>query len=56
MVHLLVDKGVAPDRLTAAGYGEMDPVAENAAPEGRKRNRRTEITLQPNIDELVKMP
>jgi len=56
VVHFLIDKGGAPDMLSAAGYGEMDPVAENTAPEGRKRNRRTEITLQPNIDEMVKLP
>jgi chemotaxis protein MotB len=56
VVHYLIDKGVAPEWISAAGYGEMDPLADNATADGRKRNRRTEITLQPNIDELVKVP
>ena len=56
VVNFLVDQGMKPDLLSAAGYGEFDPVATNDAPEGRKRNRRIEISLQPNIDELVSMP
>jgi chemotaxis protein MotB len=42
--------------LSTAGYGEFDPVSSNNDPEGRARNRRIEITLQPNIDELVSVP
>jgi chemotaxis protein MotB len=42
--------------LSAAGYGEFDPVAGNDTVEGRARNRRIEITLQPNLDELVSAP
>jgi len=56
VVRFLVKKGVKPGLLSAAGYGEFDPVAPNATPEGRARNRRIEITLQPNIDELVAVP
>lgn len=56
VVHFLVGKGVPPATLSAAGYAEMDPVGPNTSPEARKRNRRTEITLQPNIDELVHVP
>lgn len=56
VVHFLMEKGVQPSVLSAAGYGEVDPISDNASPEGRKRNRRTEITLQPNIDELVRVP
>ena len=36
----LIDLGIAPERLTAEGYGEQQPVADNATPEGRARNRR----------------
>jgi outer membrane protein OmpA-like peptidoglycan-associated protein len=36
----LVARGVAAERLTAVGYGESDPVADNATPEGRAANRR----------------
>lgn len=56
VVHYLVGQGVPEPELSAAGYSEIDPVASNQTPEGRKKNRRTEITLQPNIDELVKVP
>lgn len=56
VVHFLMGAGANAAMLSAAGYSEVDPVADNTSPEGRKRNRRTEITLQPNIDELVKVP
>ena len=47
---------VAPATLSAAGYSDVDPIAANNTPEGRKHNRRTEIALQPNINELVSVP
>jgi chemotaxis protein MotB len=56
VVHFLVSQGVRPELLSAAGYGEFDPVAANDSPQGRTRNRRIEIVLQPNIDELVAVP
>jgi chemotaxis protein MotB len=56
VVHFLIAQGMRPDLLSAAGYGEFDPVGPNATPEGRARNRRIEISLQPNIDELVSVP
>lgn len=56
VVHFLVDQNVPTASLSAAGYGQIDPVSENTSPEGRRSNRRTEITLQPNIDELVPIP
>ena len=54
VIHYLEDKGVKPAQLSAAGYADVDPVASNATPEGRKQNRRLEITLQPNITEVVR--
>lgn len=56
VVHFLIDRGVDASMLSAAAYGETDPVSTNATVEGKTKNRRTEITLQPNIDELVKVP
>jgi chemotaxis protein MotB len=56
VVHYLVAQGVKPGSLSAAGYADVDPVAPNSNPEGRAKNRRTEITLQPNIDEFVRVP
>jgi chemotaxis protein MotB len=45
-------QGVPANRLSAAGYAETQPVASNADAEGRKQNRRIEIVLMPNLDEL----
>ena len=56
VVEFLIEKGVKPENLSAAGYGEFDPIADNATPEGKSKNRRIEIVLQPNIEELVSVP
>jgi len=56
VVTFLVQSGMRPETLSAAGYGEFDPVAPNTSPDGKTKNRRIEITLQPNIDELVAVP
>jgi chemotaxis protein MotB len=53
VVKLLVADGVEPGELSAAGYGPYDPVATNGTPEGQAKNRRIEITLVPNVAELV---
>ena len=42
----LISKGVSADRLTAKGYGESQPVADNATEEGRFKNRRVELIHQ----------
>ncbi|MBC7382768.1 MAG: OmpA family protein [Bacteroidia bacterium] len=42
-------------RLTAAGRGEYMPKMSNDMPEGRAKNRRTEIILSPKLDELFKL-
>jgi chemotaxis protein MotB len=56
VVHFLVAQGMRPEALSAAGYGEFDPIAPNDSAEGRMKNRRIEITLEPNINELVSLP
>ncbi|MBT1699537.1 flagellar motor protein MotB [Fulvivirgaceae bacterium PWU4] len=43
---------VEPARLTAAGKGKYNPVADNLTPEGRAKNRRTDIILNPDIDRI----
>ncbi len=43
--HYLVEHGVSAKRLTAAGYGESDPVADNATPDGRAKNRRVMLRI-----------
>jgi chemotaxis protein MotB len=56
VVQYLQDAGVAPTQLAAAGYGEYDPVASNETDEGKALNRRIEIVLMPNLDELPQLP
>ncbi|MDQ8037102.1 MAG: OmpA family protein [Pedobacter sp.] len=41
----LVGKGIAADRLTAKGYGETRPVANNDTDAGREANRRVEMVI-----------
>lgn len=47
VVKLLQDKGVASERLSAAGYGEFRPIASNKSSQGKSLNRRIEIVLAP---------
>ena len=42
----LVSKGVSDSRLTTAGFGESQPVADNATAEGRALNRRVELKVE----------
>ncbi len=42
---LLADQGVAEGRLSAKGYGKMDPIADNKTKEGRLENRRVELII-----------
>jgi chemotaxis protein MotB len=56
VVKLLVSQGVEPRALSAAGFGEYDPIASNDTADGRARNRRIEITLRPNLGALVAAP
>jgi chemotaxis protein MotB len=48
----LMQQGIAPDHISAAGYADTQPVESNETDEGRSRNRRIEIQLVPNLDEL----
>jgi chemotaxis protein MotB len=41
----LTEKGIAPERLSAAGYAGFQPVADNATPEGRAQNRRVDVVI-----------
>ncbi|MCA9531866.1 MAG: OmpA family protein [Myxococcales bacterium] len=52
VVLFLIDHGLAANRLSAAGYADTQPVASNETADGRAHNRRIEIVLLPNLDEL----
>ncbi len=56
VVEFLQDAGVDPTKLAAAGYGEYDPVASNDTKDGRALNRRIEIIMMPNLEELPSIP
>lgn len=45
--------GVDPKRLTAGGRGEYNPIASNDTPDGKSRNRRTEIIITPKLDQFM---
>ena len=49
---LMSNPDLNPTQLTAAGRGEYMPFKSNATPEGRSANRRIEIILAPNLDDL----
>jgi chemotaxis protein MotB len=52
---LSADYKIIPTRMTASGRGEYFPKAANDTPEGRAKNRRTEIILSPKLDELMQL-
>lgn len=45
VVTFLADRGIPPDRLAAAGFGEHQPIARGNSAEARRRNRRIELKL-----------
>ncbi|MDB4297484.1 OmpA family protein [Flavobacteriaceae bacterium] len=55
IVRILQSKNVSTKQLTAAGRGEYIPVASNATNSGKAKNRRIEIVLSPNLDEVNKL-
>jgi len=45
IVRLFEERGIAPERMSVAGQGEYQPVADNATAEGRNRNRRVTLVI-----------
>jgi chemotaxis protein MotB len=45
--------GLDATHWSAAGYADTDPVADDASEEGRQKNRRVEIVVQPDADEML---
>lgn len=52
VVKFMQESGVNPVNISAAGYAEYQPSSSNDTKEGQAANRRIEITLLPNLDEL----
>ena len=56
VVRILTETyGVNPLQIQPCGRGEFKPIDENTSPEGRARNRRTEIIMAPRLDKLFQM-
>ena len=45
--------GVDPKRMTAGGRGEFNPLTTNATPDGKSKNRRTQIIILPKLDQFM---
>lgn len=56
VTRFLVQAGMSPKNLLPAGAGEHDPIAPNTSAKDLARNRRIEIALLPNINELPPLP
>jgi chemotaxis protein MotB len=52
VAKFLAEHGVSPANLGAAGYADTQPLNDNSTPELRAQNRRIEIVIMPNLDEL----
>ena len=53
VVRVLAQGGVAPASLSGAAFGEYQPVASNDDRDSRRRNRRIEIVMLPNLDVIA---
>ncbi|HLF11577.1 MAG TPA: OmpA family protein [Gammaproteobacteria bacterium] len=48
--YLSTELGVPAFRLSAVGYGETQPIANNDTPQGRERNRRIDVLIEPQFE------
>lgn len=47
--------GLDPKNWSASGYADTDPVANNDTDEGREKNRRVELVVMPNVEEMLNL-
>jgi chemotaxis protein MotB len=45
--------GLNPSKWSAAGFGDTDPIKSNDTPEGKQANRRCELVVVPNVEEML---
>ena len=48
--YLNTELNIASYRISAVGYGETRPIANNETPQGRTRNRRIDIVIEPQLE------
>lgn len=55
VTRFLIEKGMSPKNLAAAGYSQFDPVKSNKTMAGRRLNRRIELILEPRVPDFAKL-
>ena len=45
-------RNITPTQISSVGYGESKPIANNETKEGRKKNRRIDIVIHPNLTNI----
>lgn len=55
VTRFLIEQGIDPQNLAAAGYGEFDPAGSNRNERGKQRNRRIELIVEPKIPDFTKL-
>ncbi len=55
ITRILTKAGVSPEQITSSGKGEFSPLVDNSTKENKQRNRRTEIIITPQLDELFRI-
>lgn len=55
ITRILAKAGVSPQQITASGRSEYVPLAQNDSPGNKQKNRRTEIIITPDLDELFRI-
>ncbi len=51
--YLMSQMALSVDHVSAVGYGETRPVANNETPQGRARNRRIDVRIVPNLNTVA---
>jgi len=55
ITRILTKAGVSPTQITSSGKGEYSPLVQNSTKENKQLNRRTEIIITPQLDELFRI-